>query len=46
MVNTPHLSNKQKREIIVKAKPNALQDELEEMIFVKQFFWNTLPIKL
>ena len=25
---------------------NALQDELEEMIFVKQFFWNTLPIKL
>ena len=46
VIKAPYLSNKQKREYLIKAKSNSIGDELEEMVFVKEFFWKTLPISL
>ncbi len=46
LISTPNISKEQKKAMLIKEKNGLTSDKLEEMVFVKDFFWNTLPIKL
>lgn len=45
LIHSPIVSKAQKKAILDKEKPTLTPEKLEEMIFVKQFWWKTLPYK-